>query len=252
MRGGEALQQVTIEKIVYFIVESFPHITVTFTYVFCSLIFGVLIGVVIAKMRMSKKKILIGIADLYTTITRCTPSIVLLFLVFYGLPAILKNNFGIDMDNVDTIFFVSVTFSIFIGASSSEIIRSSYEAVNSGQREAGLSAGLSEFQTFYRIIFPQMLKNAIPNIGNTIIFLVKEGSLAYTIGLQDVLGRAYFLSARDVNAYALNMYIALTLIYWPIAVLLEKLFTLLEKKLTPERKKRKKEETNEFRLSIHS
>ena len=231
------MQEIKPDKIWYYFSESLPYLKVTVVYVLVSLVFGFLIGALVAKGRMSKNQIANTIAGIYLTITRCTPSIVLLFLVFYGLPAILYDSFGIDINNLDTIIFVCITFSIFLGASSSEIIRGSYEAISKGQFEAGLSVGLSETQVFIRIILPQMLRIAIPNIGNMVIFMIKEGALAYTIGLRDVLGQAYFLSAGEFNAYSLSMYIALALIYWPITIILERLFAWLEVKLTPARRK---------------
>ena len=137
------------------------------------------------------------------------------------------------LNSLPTIVFVCVTFSLFIGASSSEIIRSAYDAVESGQREAGLSVGMSESQTFLHILLPQMVRKSIPNIGNMIIFLMKEGALAYTIGLRDVLGQAYYMSARQMNVYAIDMYLALTLIYWPLTLFIEKIFRVIGERTAP-------------------
>ena len=227
------MQKIRPDKTWFYFYKSLPFLKVTLIYVLVSLILGFIIGAIVAKGKMSKHKLLRALASIYVSITRCTPSIVLLFLVFYGLPAVLYDSFGIDINGIDTVFFVCITFSIFLGASSSEIIRGAYEAVSKGQFEAGLSVGLSEFQTFIRIILPQMLKFAMPNIGNMVIFMFKEGALCYTIGLRDVLGEAYFLSSKEFNAYSLSMYIALTFIYWPITIILERAFGYFEWKLTP-------------------
>lgn len=227
------MQKIRLDKTWFYFCKSLPYLKVTVIYVVVSLLLGLVIGAIVCKGKMSKHRIFRVLASVYVSITRCTPSIVLLFLVFYGLPAILFDSFGIDINGIDTVFFVCITFSIFLGASSSEIIRGAYEAVSKGQFEAGLSVGLSEFQTFIRIILPQMLKFAMPNIGNMVIFMFKEGALCYTIGLRDVLGEAYFLSSKDFNAYSLSMYLSLTLIYWPITIILEKLFAYFEVRLTP-------------------
>lgn len=226
------MKKIELEWVFYFIKESLPYLSVTAQYVFFSLIFGTVIGSVIAKAKMSKSKIANFLASFYITIVRCTPSIVLLFLVYFGVPALLRDtSFGAWLNTLPTIIFVIVTYSIFIGASISEVIRGAFQVVSKGQREAGLAVGMNEFQTFASIILPQMVKAAIPNIGNTIIFLFKEGALAYTIGLHDVLGRAYFMSGRTMNVHALSMYVALTLIYWPISLLLEKLFKTISEKM---------------------
>lgn len=225
------MRKIDVGKILFFFTGSLPYLKVTLIYVFFSLIIGFLIGALVAKGRISKNRIANVVAGFYVTIVRCTPSIIMLFLVYYGLPALSGKGLQNYLNRLPIVVFVIITFSIYIGASSSEIIRGAFEAVNKGQREAGLSVGLSEWQTFTSIILPQMIKNSIANIGNTVIFLFKEGALAYTIGLRDVLGQAYFLSARDMNVYALSMYVALALIYWPITVLLENIFKAIEKRM---------------------
>lgn len=239
------MREISIEKIFTFFIQSVPYLLVTLEYVLISTVVGFLIGAVIAKMKLANNKLLNVLSGIYLTIARCTPSIILLFIVYYGLPAVMRNQFGISIDHFDTMFFVCITFSIFIGASSSEVIRTAYEAVNKGQREAGLSIGLSEGQTFLQIILPQMIQKSLPNIGNIIIFLVKEGTLAYSIGLMDVFGRALYLSSMEYNAYAIDMYIAITFIYWPVTFLLEKAFGTMEKKLSPEYRSRQRRKTYE-------
>lgn len=235
------MREVEPDKVWYFFIGSLPYLRITLIYVLVSMFLGFLIGSVIAKCRMSKNKIFRAIGLVYVTVTRCTPSLVLLFLVFYGLPAIFAGSVGDYLNSLPTLVFVCITFSIFIGASSSEIIRSALGAIDKGQREAGLSVGLTGWQTFRVIILPQMIRLSIPNIGNTVIYLFKEGALGYTIGLHDVLGQAYYLNNRLMGAYAIDMYIALTLIYWPISVVLEKMFAFLEKKFNPKKRSGKKE-----------
>ncbi len=234
------MQKVSIEKILYYFTRSLPALGTTFAYVVLSLVFGTILGALIYRLKNSGHAIPRALGSLYVTIVRCTPSLVMLFLVFYGLPVLTGGKVGAWMESWPVLTFVCITFSVFIGASSSEVIRAALSAIPKGQKEAGLSVGLSGFQTFIHIILPQMLRNAMPNIGNTVIMLIKEGALAYTIGLHDVLGEAYYLSGREMNAYAVSMYIALTLIYWPLTVCLEWVFGRLEKVLTPwERRKRK-------------
>lgn len=225
------MRTINLSRILEYFLKSLPNLRVTLTYVFFSLILGFALGGLIAKGRMSRNKAISALAQGYVTLVRSTPSIILLFLVFYGLSAVTTGTFNIFLNSLPTVVFVIITFTINIGASSSEIIRSAYNSVSKGQLEAALSVGMTQLQAFNHVLLPQMFRNSIPNIGNTIIFLIKEGALAYVIGLRDVLGQAYFLSALDMNAYALDMCVALTLIYWPITAGLEKLFSVLEKKL---------------------
>ncbi len=232
------MRKIELDKIWYFLSESLPYLRVTVAYVVISLVCGFVLGSLIARLRMSKNKLANLVGRLYVTITRCTPTLVLLFLVYYGIPAAIGGKLGAIMDTWPVLVFVCITFSIYIGASSSEIIRSAYEAIDKGQMEAGMSVGLSRTQTFLLVILPQMIRISIPNIGNTVIFMFKEGALGYTIGLYDVLGYAYKLNSKFMGAYVVDMYIALAIIYWCINVILERVFAQIEKAYTPERKHR--------------
>lgn len=230
-----------------FYIKILPYISVTFTYVIASVFFGSCIGMGIAAMRLSKHRFLRGIGSVYVTILRCVPSVVLLFLIYYGLPMFLEQYFGILLGDTDTIIYVIVTFSLMLGASTSEIIRTSYLSVPKGQYEAAVLAGLSEFQAIRRIIFPQAFLVALPNFGNIFIFMMKEGALAYTIGLHDVLGRGYYLNGLKANVFSLETYLALAFIYWPCTLLLEKVFYLWEGYM---QKKQGKQGTKEGRWHL--
>ena len=223
-----------------FIVKVLPYLSVTLIYVVGSVFFGFLIGLGIAALRLSKSRVFRGIGSVYVTILRSVPSIVLLFIIYYGLPLWFRKRFGIDMSDVSTLVYVIVTFSLLLGSSMSEIIRTAYLSVPKGQYEAAVMVGLTPVQAIRRIIFPQGFIVALPNFGNIFIFMLKEGALAYTIGLHDVLGRGMYLSGLKANVYNLELYVALTLIYWPCTFILEKIFKAWEKALR-NKKHRKKE-----------
>ncbi len=222
-----------------FFVKILPYISVTLTYVVGSVLFGFFIGIGIAMLRLSKKRALQVIGSLYVTIFRSVPSVVLLFVIYYGLPMWVENSFGIILEDTDTIVYVIVTFSLLLGSSMSEIIRTSYLAVPKGQYEAAVMVGLTPFTAIRRIVFPQGFVVALPNFGNIFIFMIKEGALAYTIGLHDILGRGMYLGGLKANVYNLELYLALTFIYWPCTFILEKAFKMWEKSLRNKRKKEK-------------
>lgn len=222
-----------------FIIKVLPYLSVTLIYVVGSIFFGFLIGLGIAMLRLSKKKVLRGIGSAYVTILRSVPSIVLLFIIYYGLPMLMQNKFSIDMSAVSTMVYVIVTFSLLLGSSMSEIIRTAYLSVPKGQYEAAVMVGLTPVTAIRRIIFPQGFIVALPNLGNIFIFMLKEGALAYTIGLHDVLGRGMYLSGLKANIYNFELYLALTLIYWPLTFILEKLFKAWEKALRNKKLKRR-------------
>lgn len=222
-----------------FIIKVLPYLSVTLIYVVGSIFFGFLIGLGIAMLRLSKRKVLRGIGSAYVTILRSVPSIVLLFIIYYGLPMLMQNKFSIDMSAVSTLVYVIVTFSLLLGSSMSEIIRTAYLSVPKGQYEAAVMVGLTPVTAIRRIIFPQGFIVALPNLGNIFIFMLKEGALAYTIGLHDVLGRGMYLSGLKANIYNFELYLALTLIYWPLTFILEKLFKAWEKALRNKKLKRR-------------
>ncbi|WP_449537364.1 amino acid ABC transporter permease [Ferdinandcohnia sp. Marseille-Q9671] len=215
-----------------YIIESIPmllpFLKVTFMIAGLSVLFGTILGFILAIMKLGKNKIAQKIAHGFTTILRCTPSIVLLFLVYYGLPAI-GDNFGINLNDLNTAIFVVITFTLQFGALMSEVIRSAYESIDKGQYEAAVSVGLSNTQALWRIILPQAFVVALPNFGNSLLELLKEGALAYTIGLIDIMGKANLIIASNINAHALEIYIGLSIIYWVLSIAIEQFFLKLER-----------------------
>lgn len=155
----------------------------------------------------------------------------MLFMVFYGLPEFLKWWLGIDINSWSRTVFVIIAMILLFAASISEVFKSAFEAIPKGQLEAGLSIGLTGFQTFLRILLPQGFRIALPNITNAILNLLKDTALAYTIGLADVMGAGNLLIGRNLGNYSLETYTAVAIIYWVLALLLSLLDHTLEKSL---------------------
>lgn len=217
------------EKIPEIFTLIFPKIIVTFEYVLLSFAFGLIFAALLAWIKLGKNRIGKKIAYGYTTIVRCVPPIVMIFLVYYGVIYLFQNSFGITLRGENKLVYVVITFTLFLTASLSEVIRSSYEAVDGGQFEAGLSVGMTPLQIVRRIIFPQAFRIAIPNLGNTLIYLFKEGALAYTIGFMDLMGTGYQAAGSILRGFDIEIYVTLAMIYWPLAILIEQIFKLLEK-----------------------
>lgn len=207
-----------------------PFLPVTAAIVMGTVLFGSLLGALLAAGKIRNGRAGRFLANLYIYIIRCVPSIVLLFLVYYGLPELL-NVFGININDADKAFFVITTFSLLFAATMAEVFRSAYEAVDSGQREAAVSVGLTEFQAFYRIVLPQCIRVAIPNFTNALVNLMKEGSLAYTIGLIDIMGKGQLIIGQNQGSYSLEVYLALFILYWLLTILIEKGAALWERGL---------------------
>jgi len=223
-----------------FILEVFfdllPFLPVTLLILAGSVFFSSLLGLILARAKIAGRKISRLLSNTYIAVMRCTPPIVLLFIVYYGLPELLFSTIGVDINSIEKGIFVLVTFSLLFGATMSEIMRSAYESIDKGQREAAVSIGLSPFQAFYRIVLPQAVAVALPNFSNLLINLMKDGSLAFTIGLIDIMGKVSLIISENFGSYALETYIALALIYWGLTLMIERSFNMLEKSLSKGKK----------------
>lgn len=220
------------QKILEIIPVLLPYLLVTFEIMLGTVITGLVIGFFLAKGQLSKKVWLQKVSGFIINAFRCTPSIVMLFVIFYGLPVLFWALFKTDINQWSKAVYVIIALGLLFSASAAEIMRSSYLSVPKGQREAGLTSGLTERQTFIRIVLPQAFAVSLPNLGNSLIVLLKEGSLAYTIGLIDVMGKGNLFISVNFGAYALETYIALTIIYWVLTIVIEQLFKLFEKKFS--------------------
>ena len=220
-------------KIPEFIPQLLPFLSVTLAIMLATVFFGGILGFILAFCKL-KGRVSAKIAQAYIYIIRCIPSIVMLFMVYYGLPKFLLI-FNIDINNYDRAFFVILTFSLLFAASMAEVFRTAYIAIDKGQTEAALSIGLTPLQAFIRIVFPQALVVALPNFTNALVNLMKEGALAYTIGLIDLMGKGDLIIYNNQGAYNLETYIALSLIYWAMTIIIEKTFMHLEIRLSRQR-----------------
>ena len=224
------------ELIPQYMAEVFPYLSVTLGVTLSVIVFGSLLGGLIAWGKISGGRFARNLATAYTSVLRCTPSIVLLVLVFYGLPKFVLEVFDYDINDLSRAVFVIISFTLLYAASSSEVMRAAYLSVNHGQYEAAVSIGLSPFTALRRIVLPQAAVVALPNFGNSVLNLMKEGSLAYTIGLVDLLGEGNLIVSRQYGGSALEVYIAVGLIYLGLALLITKMFLKLEQKLRPQQK----------------
>jgi L-cystine transport system permease protein len=204
-----------------------PYLGVTLCIALCTLILGLFFGALLAWAKLGRIAVLRKLAFGYTSVIRCTPPLILLFMSYYGLPKFFAL-FGVDINDIDKIWFVLAAFTLLYAAVLSELIRSTYEAVDKGQFEAAASVGMTGWQALRRIILPQCFFIAIPNLGNTVISLLKEGSLAFTIGLIDVMGRAKMIISLNYGARSLEIYLALAIVYWALTFLVVRGTRLLE------------------------
>ena len=192
-----------------------------------ALAIGVIIGTLVAVAKYYAEDIpalkpLTMLCDLYVTVIRGIPVVVLL-LIFYFV--IMKSASGIS----GGIAVGIVTFGINSGAYMAELMRSGIGAVDAGQMEAGRSLGMSRIQTTIHVILPQTMKNILPAIGNELIALLKETSVAGYVAVVD-LTRAGNL-VRNNTYDAVNPLLTVALVYLTLVVLLSRLLVLFERRL---------------------
>lgn len=158
---------------------------------FLTLIFSLPLGLLIAAGRLSKFKPLSLFVKLYISIVRGTPLMLQLLVVFFG-PYFL---FGVKTSSSYRFAAVIIGFTLNYAAYFAEIYRSGIQAVPKGQHEAAQILGYSRSQTFFKIVFPQMVKNIIPSVTNEVITLVKDTSLAFAVSYTEM-----FTLAKQVAA----------------------------------------------------
>lgn len=180
------------------------------------------LAIVVAKLRMSKNKIISKITGIYIYIMRGTPLLLQLMFIFFGFYRVPYIGYTFSREQAIIIAFVLNYTAYF-----AEIFRGGINSIDIGQHEGSLVLGLSKTHTFIKIILPQVIKNVMPSIGNEIITLVKDTSLVYILGSSDILK-----AARSVaNVYAaFSPYIYVGLIYLVIIAVLTKILDKIENK----------------------
>lgn len=222
-----------------FLLESFPiileRLPITLGIAIGSLIFALIIGVGTALLRIYKVPVLHWIVIFYVSAVRGTPLLVQLYLVFYGIPKVIyyfQANYdlfvSLDINVIPPEVYALLAFSINLGAYLSETFRSAIESVDKGQFEAAKAVGLSSTQMMLKIIFPQALSVAIPNLGNMFIATLKDTSLVFIIGVVDIMGQAKILGSRGLAFF--EVYIATAIIYWIVCIVFERVLVLIEKR----------------------
>ena len=214
------------ERLWNILIDSFPKIlipglTMTIPLTAISFALAMVVAVVVAMIQYANVPVARQIARFYIWVIRGTPLLVQLFVVFYGLPSV-----GIVLDKFTA---AVITFSINEGAYCAETVRAALEAVPKGQLEAGYCSGMSYLQVMRRIVLPQAFRTAFPPLGNSLISMVKDTSLASNITVAEM-----FMATRRVVSATyepLPLYIEVGLVYLLFSTALNWLQRWGEKKL---------------------
>lgn len=194
----------------------------TVSMAFVSLIFAVLLGFVLAASRYYNIPVLKQFSVVFTSFFRSTPFIAQLFVFYYGFAQISAAVRGLS-----SFWAVVIVLSLSFAAYMGENIRGAISSVDKGQFEAGISIGMTPWQTIRRIVIPQAAHVAVPGMVNLFANLFKSTSLAFTVGVMDMTSCA----KNEVNlTYRyLEGFIALLIIYWVILALVSYAQSLLER-----------------------
>ncbi len=155
-----------------------------------SLLIAVLAGLLGASSKLSPNRLLRSLATGYTTVIRSMPDLVIMLLLFFSLQMLLNRMtdwLGVSQIDIDPFLAGVVTLAFIYGAYFTETFRGAFQAVPAGQLEAARAYGMTREQTFRKVLFPQMLRHALPGIGNNWQVLIKSTALVSIIGLTDVV-----------------------------------------------------------------
>ncbi len=215
--------------------SSFPKLLnatlVTLKLLSLSLIFGLILGLFFAILRLNKNIFLNKFSYFYSYVFRGTPLLVQIFIIYFGLGQIefLRSSF-LWIILKEPYWCAIIAFSLNTGAYTSEILRSAFETIDKGFLEAGDSLGISKKIIFYKIQIPIAIRQSLPAYGNEIILMLKGTSLASTVTLMDLTGVAkYIISTTfkpiEVFIVAGGIYLFMTFIIHNVIKFLEKKYS---------------------------
>lgn len=208
------------------IVPSIPFILegalVTLKYTFFSVIFGLILGTLLALMKTSSYRFFALFSRFYTSVFRGTPLLVQLSLFYFAIPQITGYRISAFEAGI-------LTFSLNSGAYISEIIRAGISAVDKGQFEAAKALGVPYHLAMKDLILPQAIRNILPALINEIVDLLKESSLVSIIGETDLLRRANLVASEKFIYFEPLLLVAV--LYYILVLLFSTLARYVEKRM---------------------
>ena len=201
--------------------ELFRATLMTIAVSITAMIIGFSFAAIFTPLKLFKYKSLNLVANIYKTVIRGVPELLVIYLFFFGGSGAIMfvaSMFGYN-EYIEINAFVTGSFAIGIisGAYSTEVFRGAIQSIDKGQFEAARVLGFSKFKQFYKIILPQMLRLAIPNLSNVWQITLKDTSLIYVTGLVEIMRQSYIAagSTRDplfFYSFAAVLYLSLTFI----------------------------------------
>ncbi len=198
-----------------------------------SLVVGIVFGFFIALARIHKIKVVNEFCVFFVSMIRGTPVVLQILVVYSLIPSLLnayfvKTESSVNVFEINPIVYAFIVFGLNNAAVLSEVFRSALLTVNKGQLEAGYTTGLTYWQTYRRVIIPQALTVAIPNLCTGTVNLIKNTSLAFMMTVKDVTAVAKIEASYGYNY--IEAYLDIFVIYIIICSVVQELFKLWERK----------------------
>lgn len=188
------------------------------------MIFALILAILIANIRIFRIPILNPLSQLYISFFRGTPLLVQMFLLFYGLPQLFPSLVGIDAFTV-AVIALTLHFTSYMA----ESIRAAILGIDRSQMEASLSIGMTTPQAMRRIILPQATRIAFPSLVNYFIDMIKSTSLAFTLGVAEMMAQAKLEAASSFKY--LEAFLAVAIIYWVVVLIMTRIQIWAEKQM---------------------
>ncbi|WP_086981852.1 amino acid ABC transporter permease [Vibrio aphrogenes] len=201
----------------------FRYLGTTLQMAIWGMIFALILSVVIANIRVFKVPVLNQLSQLYISFFRGTPLLVQLFLLYYGLPQIFPIFVGMDAFTA-AIIGLTLHFASYMA----ESIRAAIIGIDRSQMEASISIGMTSSQSMRRIILPQAARVALPSLMNYFIDMIKSTSLAFTLGVAEIMAKAQMEASSSFRFF--EAFLAVALIYWGVVLILTRVQTWAETK----------------------
>ena len=184
-----------------------------------------MLGSLIALARVRRVPVISKLFAFYISFIRGTPFLVQLYLICFGLPRIIKALGAEDVRALPVMGFVVLVMVLHSAAYMSEIMRGSLESIDKGQLEACYSIGMTTWEAYRRILFPQALRIAVPSLGNEVVSALKSTSLVFNVGIVDMMSKAELMGSYSYRS--LELYIDVGIIYILLCFVLHGLTVLV-------------------------
>ena len=210
------------------------YLPVTLELAIISMIVSMVLGLPLALIKIKRIPVLTQFSNLYISLIRGTPVLVQLYVVYFGIPLLLRyinqqHGTFYNVNGIPAIVYAFVALAINQSAYNAEILRGSLQSVDKGQIEAANALGMTYGQALRRIILPEAFLVALPALGNSFISLIKGTSLAFVASVIEMTAQGKIIAGRSYRYF--EVYVSLAIIYWVITILFEQIINYAEKRL---------------------